>query len=123
MQRPTRPQQHVPRRRAPHARAASALSPRLVEEYLIVHQSEGHSPKTLEWHRTALGLLVRFLERRGVTDPHEFETSHLRCMGGLARHAREHETASRSHLGFPAQQAHDPHLHALGPCLRQVALR
>lgn len=50
----------------------------LVEEYLIVHQSQGHSPKTLEWHSTALGLLVRYLEDQGVTDPHAFETSHLR---------------------------------------------
>ena len=52
---------------------------KLVEEYLIVHQAEGHSPKTLEWHRTALGLLIRFLEaEEGVTDPHDFDTSHLR---------------------------------------------
>jgi site-specific recombinase XerD len=51
----------------------------LVEEYLIVHQSEGHSVKTLEWHATALGLLVRFLDEHYVTRPHEFETSHLRA--------------------------------------------
>lgn len=50
----------------------------LVEEYLIVHRSEGHSPKTVEWHSTALGLLVRFLDSKAVTNPHEFETSHLR---------------------------------------------
>ena len=66
-------------------KATSARSRRLrtianpVEEYLIVHQAEGHSPKTLEWHRTALGLLVRFLEaEEGVTDPHDFDTGHLR---------------------------------------------
>ena len=50
----------------------------LVEEYLIVHRSEAHSPKTVEWHSTSLGLLVRFLQEVGVTDPHAFETSHLR---------------------------------------------
>jgi len=49
-----------------------------VEEYLVVHQSEGHSQKTLEWHTTSLGLLVGFLEAQGVTDPLECETSHLR---------------------------------------------
>jgi integrase/recombinase XerD len=52
---------------------------KLVEEYVIVHQAEGHSAKTLEWHRTALGLLVRFLDvEEGVTDPHDFDTGHLR---------------------------------------------
>jgi hypothetical protein len=48
-----------------------------------VRQSEGHSPKTVEWHSTALGLLVRFLEAQGITDPREFETGHLR--GGWLR--------------------------------------
>jgi len=33
----------------------------LVDEFLMVHESEGHSRKTLEWHRTSLGFLVRFL--------------------------------------------------------------
>ena len=44
-------------------------------------------------------------------------------MGGLARHAREHETPCRSHVGSATQQAHDSHLHALGARLWQVALR
>jgi integrase/recombinase XerD len=71
--RPTRPTKaHSARSRRVRTIAS------LVSEYLIVHQSEGHSPKTVEWHSTALGLLVRFLEGHGVTDPHRFETSHLR---------------------------------------------
>src|SRR5690348_13978488 len=51
----------------------------LVEEYLIVHQSEGHSAHTSQWPATALGLLVRFLDEHDVTRPHEFETGHLRA--------------------------------------------
>lgn len=50
----------------------------LVEEYLIFHQSQNHSPKTIEWHKTALGYLVRYLEQESITDPGDFETSHLR---------------------------------------------
>jgi site-specific recombinase XerD len=50
-----------------------------VDDYLMVHRSEGHSAKTLEWHDTALGLLLRFLEQEiGIDDPHELETGHLR---------------------------------------------
>jgi hypothetical protein len=50
----------------------------LVEDYLIGHRSEEHSPKTLEWHSTALGLLIRFLDQEGVGEPLAFETMHLR---------------------------------------------
>jgi site-specific recombinase XerD len=71
--RPTRPTKASSAR----ARRVKTIA-NLVDEYLIVHQSEGHSPKTLEWHSTALGLLVRFLEAHEITDPHELETSHLR---------------------------------------------
>jgi site-specific recombinase XerD len=71
--RPTRPTKASSAR----ARRAKTIA-NLVNEYLIVHQSEGHSPKTLEWHRTALGLLVQFLDTHEITDPHELETSHLR---------------------------------------------
>ncbi len=50
----------------------------LVEDFLIGHESQNHSPKTLEWHKTSLGYLLRYLEKDGVTDPLEFETDHLR---------------------------------------------
>jgi site-specific recombinase XerD len=50
-----------------------------VDDYLMVHRSEGHSTKTLEWHTTALGFLLRYLtEAVGIEDPHELETAHLR---------------------------------------------
>ena len=39
-----------------------------VEDYLLDHEGGNHSPKTLQWHRTALGLLQGFLEQeRGIT--------------------------------------------------------
>jgi site-specific recombinase XerD len=39
-----------------------------VEDYLLDHEGGNHSLKTLQWHRTALGLLQRFLEQeRGIT--------------------------------------------------------
>jgi hypothetical protein len=63
--RPTRPTKAGSAR----ARRAKTIA-NLVDEYLIVRQSEGHS--------TALGLLLRFLETREIMDPHELETSHLR---------------------------------------------
>jgi hypothetical protein len=71
--RPTRPTKASSARAR---RAKTIANP--VNEYLIAHQSEGHSPKTLEWHSTALGLLLRFLEAQEITDPREVETSHLR---------------------------------------------
>jgi site-specific recombinase XerD len=74
--RPTQPTRPTKASAARSRRVRTVAS--LVGEYLIVHQSEGHSPKTVEWHTTALSLLVRFLEDQGVTDPHEVETSHLR---------------------------------------------
>jgi site-specific recombinase XerD len=39
-----------------------------IEDYLLDHEGGNHSPKTLQWHRTALGLLRSFLEQeRGIT--------------------------------------------------------
>ena len=50
----------------------------LVDEFLITHQSEQHSSKTLEWHRTSLGLLVQLLTGLGITDPLLLEVGHVR---------------------------------------------
>ena len=39
-----------------------------VEDYLLDHEGGNHSLKTLQWHRTALGLLRNFLDQeRGIT--------------------------------------------------------
>ena len=48
-------------------RAATTIA-RAIDDYLQDHDGGNHSEKTLEWHRTALGLLRRFLEeQRAIT--------------------------------------------------------
>ena len=42
-------------------RAATTLA-RAIEDYMNDHEGGNHSPKTLQWHRTSLGLLQSFLE-------------------------------------------------------------
>jgi site-specific recombinase XerD len=50
-----------------HRRANTTIV-RAIEDYLQDHAGGNHSDKTLEWHRTALGLLQRYLEQeRGLT--------------------------------------------------------
>jgi site-specific recombinase XerD len=49
-------------------RRATITIERTLADYLADHEGGNHSPKTLEWHRTALGLLKDFLqEERGIT--------------------------------------------------------
>jgi site-specific recombinase XerD len=49
-----------------------------IESYIQDHVGGNHSPKTLEWHQTALGLLQAFLEQEeGLTDVREIEADHL----------------------------------------------
>lgn len=38
-----------------------------IDEYILDHQSQNHSPKTIEWHTLALGKLAAFLEKQEVT--------------------------------------------------------
>jgi integrase/recombinase XerD len=46
---------------------ASMTLTQAIEDYLLDHEGGNHSPKTLEWHRTALGLLQTYLEQeRGI---------------------------------------------------------
>ena len=45
-----------------HSRASMTLT-QAIEDYLLDHEGGNHSPKTLEWHRTALGLLQTYLEQ------------------------------------------------------------
>jgi site-specific recombinase XerD len=57
---------HAKRKREPadplaRRRAATTLT-RAVEDYLSDHEGGNHSPKTLQWHSTSLGLLGSFLE-------------------------------------------------------------
>ena len=47
-----------------------------VEAYLQDHAGGNHSPKTLEWHATALGLLRRYLEEeRAITGVQEVDAT------------------------------------------------
>jgi len=49
-------------------RRASTTMESAIEDYLQDHAGGNHSAKTLEWHRTALGLLRTYLqEERGIT--------------------------------------------------------
>src|SRR5260370_2871797 len=58
--------QEKPRLQA--SRRAGTTIARAVEDYLQDHAGGNHSEKTLEWHRTALGLMRKYLEKeRGIT--------------------------------------------------------
>jgi len=49
-------------------RRATTTLARAIEDYLNDHEGGNHSPKTLQWHRTSLGLLQHFLqEEREIT--------------------------------------------------------
>ena len=51
---------------------------RAIEGYLADHEGGNHSDKTLEWHRTALGLLHIYLEQeRGITCVADVDASAL----------------------------------------------
>ena len=48
-----------------------------IEEYLLDHRSQNHSPKTLEWHMLALGNFADFLEKQGITSIEDIERVHV----------------------------------------------
>ncbi len=48
-----------------------------IEEYILDHRSQNHSPKTIEWHTLALGNLAAFLEKKGVTFIEDIERVHI----------------------------------------------
>ncbi len=48
-------------------RRASTTIARAIDDYLQDHEGGNHSEKTVEWHRTALGLMRSYLEQeRGI---------------------------------------------------------
>src|SRR5579864_6031923 len=50
------------------SRRANTTIMRAVDDYLLDHEGGNHSAKTLEWHRTALGLMRTYFEKeRGIT--------------------------------------------------------
>jgi integrase/recombinase XerD len=83
----------------------------LVEAYIRDHIGGNHSPKTLEWHRTALGLLQQFLsEELDITQIDDAEAddlsawfAHLRSTPGARgkrRSERTIQTYARSARAF-----------------------
>ncbi len=48
-----------------------------IDEYILDHRSQNHSPKTIEWHMLSLGNLATFLEKEGVTFIEQIERVHL----------------------------------------------
>jgi integrase/recombinase XerD len=48
-----------------------------IQEYILDHRSQNHSPKTIEWHTLALGNFAAFLEKEGVTSLEDIERVHV----------------------------------------------
>ncbi|MEO8971151.1 MAG: hypothetical protein ABI406_06055 [Ktedonobacteraceae bacterium] len=48
-----------------------------IDKYILDHQSQNHSPKTIEWHTLSLTKLAAFLEKQGVTSIEQIEKVHL----------------------------------------------
>jgi len=82
-----------------------------IEDYLQDHEGGNHSHKTLEWHRTALGLLHTYLQQqRGITQVEEVDApdisawfTHMRKTPGghgKIRSERTIQTYARSVRAF-----------------------
>src|SRR5579872_6534136 len=48
-----------------------------IDEYILDHKSQNHSPKTIEWHTLSLGKLAVFLEKQQITFVEDIERVHL----------------------------------------------
>jgi site-specific recombinase XerD len=48
-----------------------------IDEYILDHKSQNHSPKTIEWHTLALGNLADFLEKQEITCVEQIERVHI----------------------------------------------
>jgi integrase/recombinase XerD len=92
-------------------RRAAATIARAIDDYLQDHDGGNHSVKTLEWHRTALGLLRRYLEEEreitlvGEVDAPDISAwfAHLRKVPGMRgkpRSERTIQTYARSARAF-----------------------
>ena len=93
------------------SRRASTTIARAVDDYLQDHAGGNHSDKTLEWHRTALGLMrTYFKKERGITLVGEVDApdisawfAHLRTSPGghgKPRSERTIQTYARSARAF-----------------------
>jgi integrase/recombinase XerD len=92
-------------------RRASLPLERAIGDYLLDHQGGNRSPKTIEWHRTALGFLQAFLaQQRQKTLVGEIDAAdltawfvHMRTMPGAhgkCRSERTVQTYARSVRAF-----------------------
>jgi integrase/recombinase XerD len=101
---------HEQRRRLAHRRANTTIV-HAIDDYLQDHAGGNHSDKTLEWHRTALGLMQRYLEQeRGITLVGEVDApdisawfAHMRTSPGghgKPRSERTIQTYARSARAF-----------------------
>ena len=52
-----------------------------IEEYMLDHRSQNHSPKTIEWHTLALGNFAAFLEKKGVSGWVGWRNQRETCVG------------------------------------------
>src|SRR5260370_31236843 len=52
-----------------------------IEEYILDHRSQNHSPKTIEWHTLSLGNFANFLEKKDVTCVEQIERVHILAWG------------------------------------------
>ena len=92
-------------------RRATTTIAHAVDDYLLDHEGGNHSAKTLEWHRTALGLMRTYFEQeRGITLVGEVDASaisawfaHMRKSPGghgKPRSERTIQTYARSARAF-----------------------
>src|SRR6266699_155817 len=93
------------------SRRATTTIAHAVDDYLLDHEGGNHSDKTLEWHRTALGLMRTYFEKeRGITLVGEVDASainawfaHMRKSPGghgKPRSERTIQTYARSARAF-----------------------
>jgi len=101
---------HEQRRLLAHRRANTTIA-HAIDDYLQDHAGGNHSDKTLEWHRTALGLMQSYLEQeRGITLVGEVDApdisvwfAHMRTSPGghgKPRSERTIQTYARSARAF-----------------------
>jgi integrase len=92
-------------------RRANTPIRRAIDDYLLDHTGGNHSDKTVEWHQTALGLMLSFFEEeRGITLIGEIDApditawfAHLRITPGARgkpRSERTIQTYARSARAF-----------------------
>jgi site-specific recombinase XerD len=82
------PQEQTDRSSGQAGRRAATTLARTIDDYLQDHEGGNSSRKTLEWHRTALGLVQAFLEKeRAITLVGEVDASDISAWFAYLRKA------------------------------------